>query len=480
MKQKKWFVVVGVFLAISIIVASIQYIRSMSNEINGGGQPASESPKEIITFSYTSFGSDAEMRRVIDTYNQTNSDHVFVQLLTVPRENYTRTLNMLMTSGEGPDLFSIQSDWVTTYMYKNWLKDISEDLPETMKQDYSDWAFDYGSFNGKQYVIPYGLSTVRLGYNKELFRLAGLDENRPPQTLAELKEMATMISKKQIGNQKYGFVWPLAEEWYGFMQSMEIPLTYSGVSVFNFKGGKFDTTGYAPWMETMLEMKNNGSLFPGNLTMKYDTALTQFAKGNVGMMLLSSSDVYRLENELNIQTDWGVGMPPALDQQKIGAGALMIVPEPVIGINSATSHSEASTRFWQYLHSDSVITRMYQKGIYVPVSSRIRQANAMDATQIKSKFMNFQPTTLESFYPKPPVLLDSSITTSVINQDHFGWNNRLKAYREIASGTAPVQDMLKAETQRMNAMLQGAIQMGSISIQSYIQASFDMKHPLKK
>ena len=161
--------------------------------------------------------------------------------------------------------------------------------------------------------------------------------------------MATTISQKQIGNQKYGFVWPLAEDWYGFMQSMEIPLTYSGISVFNYKTGRFNTLSYEPWMATMLEMSKNGSMFPGNLSMKYDTALTQFAKGNVGMMLISSSNVYRLENELNLNMDWGVTMPPAMDEAHVGAGALMLVPEPVIGINSATKHSTAAIHFWQYL-----------------------------------------------------------------------------------------------------------------------------------
>ncbi|WNR46156.1 ABC transporter substrate-binding protein [Paenibacillus roseipurpureus] len=480
MKQKKWFFVAGILLIASLMIAGVQLFRSTIATRTLAVQPESERSKEVITFSFTSFGSDAEMKKLIDRYNQSNPDQSFVQMLTIPRENYTRTLNMLMTSGEGPDLFAVQSDWITTYMYKNWFKDLTDYISKAVEVDYSNWALDYGSFNGRKYAIPYGLSTVRLGYNKELFRLAGLDENRPPKTLADLKSMATIISQKQVGNQKYGFVWPLAEDWYGFMQSMEIPLTYSGVSVFNFKAGRFDASGYEPWMETMLEMNKNGSMFPGNLTMKYDTALTQFAKGNVGMMLLSSSDVYRLENELNLNVDWGVTMPPAMDEQKASSGALMLVPEPVIGINSATKHSTAAIHFWQYLHSERVIKELYQKGALIPVSSRIRQDYPSELVLTKSKFRNFQPTDAESFYPKKPILLDSTITPTVFNQDHFGWNNRLKAYREIASGTASVHDTLQSETQRLNLMLQGAIQMGSISIQGYMQESFDMKHPLQE
>lgn len=478
MKQKKWLLAVGLLLTIGLIAAGIQQLGNMNISKKEAVQPVNEPAKKLLTFAFTSFGSDTEMRKVIDQYNHSNVDHAFIQMLTIPRENYTRTLNMLMASGEGPDVFAVQSDWITTYMYKNWFKDLTSTIPASMIQNYSKWALDYGSFNGKQYAIPYGLSTVRLAYNKELFRLAGLDENRAPKTLNELKEMAAQISQKQLGNQKYGYVWPLGEDWYGFMQSMEIPMTYSGVTLFDFRTGKFDTSGYAPWMETMLTMKKNGSLFPGSLSMKYDTALTQFAKGNVGMMLVSSSDVYRLENELKLNVNWGVAMPPALDEQKTGAGALMLVPEPVIGINSATPHSEEALHFWQYIHSDRVIGELYQKDVVIPVSSRIRVDYPND--KASSKFSNFQPVDVESFYPNQPILLDSTITSSVVNQDHFGWNNRLKAYREAASGVEPVQDMLQAETQRLNAMLLSAIQMGSVTLQDYLIPSFDRHHPIGK
>ncbi|BFT74643.1 ABC transporter substrate-binding protein [Paenibacillus sp. P36] len=478
MKQKKWLLAGGLLLLMGLIAVGTQQLGSMNMPKKQAVQPLREPSKKQLTFAFNSYGSDTEMRKVIDVYNHSNSDDVLIQMLTIPRENYTRTLNMLMASGEGPDVFAVQSDWITTYMYKNWFKDLTSDIPESMMRNYSKWALSYGSFNGKQYAIPYGLSTVRLAYNKDLFRLAGLDENQPPKTLNEMKEMAARISQKQLGNQKYGFVWPLGEDWYGFMQSMEIPMTYSGVTLFDFRTGKFDTTGYVPWMETMLTMKKNGSLFPGDSSMKYDTALTQFAKGNVGMMLVSSSDVYRLENELKLSVDWGVSTPPALDEEKAGAGALMLVPEPVIGINSSTQHSEAALHFWQYLHSDRVIGELYQKDVVIPVSARIRED--YPNTKTSSKFTNFLPTDMESFYPLQPILLDSTITSSVVNQDHFGWNNRLKAYRDVASGTSSVNDMLQAETQRLNTMLQSAVQMGSVSMQNYMDPSFDKRHPIGK
>jgi ABC-type sugar transport system, periplasmic component len=477
MKQKKWLLVAGIILAGVLATVGIQQKWLMNGSNKQAAKPESEQAVEQLTFAFTSFGSDTEIRKLIDAYNHTNADHVFVQMLTIPRENYMRNLNMLMASGEGPDVFAVQSDWIMTYMYKNWFKDLTEDIPESMIQNSSKWALEYGSFNGKQYAIPYGFSTVRLAYNKELFRLSGLDENRPPKTLAELKDMAAQISQKQLGNQKYGFVWPLGEDWYGFMQGMEIPMTYSGVSLFDFRTGKFNTLGYEPWIKTMLAMKENGSLFPGEQSMKYDTALTQFAEGNVGMMLVSSSDVYRLENDLNLSMDWDVTMPPVLNEESAGAGALMLVPEPVIGINSATKHSAAALHFWKFIQSDQVIGELYQKNVVIPASLHIRQKYPYEKAS-SSKFGRFQPVYAESFYPKQPVLLDSTISSSVINQGHFGWNNRLKAYREVASGTAPVHDILEAETQRLNAMLQGAVQVGSISLRDYINGSFNMKHPL--
>jgi sn-glycerol 3-phosphate transport system substrate-binding protein len=50
--------------------------------------------------------------------------------------------------------------------------------------------------DGKTWGVPFQRSTVVMYYNKELFKEAGLDPNRPPETWADLKAAATKLTKK--------------------------------------------------------------------------------------------------------------------------------------------------------------------------------------------------------------------------------------------------------------------------------------------
>ena len=49
---------------------------------------------------------------------------------------------------------------------------------------------------GKTWGVPFQRSTVVMFYNKEMFKEAGLDPNKPPTTWAELKDAATKLTKK--------------------------------------------------------------------------------------------------------------------------------------------------------------------------------------------------------------------------------------------------------------------------------------------
>jgi sn-glycerol 3-phosphate transport system substrate-binding protein len=65
----------------------------------------------------------------------------------------------------------------------------------------------YFSINGKLYSMPWNNSVPLLYYNKDAFTKAGLDPNKPPKTLDEIKTMAEKLTvKDSSGNTtQYGF-----------------------------------------------------------------------------------------------------------------------------------------------------------------------------------------------------------------------------------------------------------------------------------
>ena len=65
----------------------------------------------------------------------------------------------------------------------------------------------YFSINNKLYSMPWNNSMPILYYNKDAFTAAGLDPNKPPQTLDEIRTMAQKLTKKDSSGNvtQYGF-----------------------------------------------------------------------------------------------------------------------------------------------------------------------------------------------------------------------------------------------------------------------------------
>lgn len=89
------------------------------------------------------------------------------------------------------------------------------------KRDFYLAAWNEASYNGKVFGIPDSVDDRALYYNRDAFRRAGLDPNRPPRTWSELKSMAARMTRfDSIGNIKqvgylpnYGNVWFYMYAW---------------------------------------------------------------------------------------------------------------------------------------------------------------------------------------------------------------------------------------------------------------------------
>jgi sn-glycerol 3-phosphate transport system substrate-binding protein len=63
----------------------------------------------------------------------------------------------------------------------------------------------YYTVQGKQWSMPLNSSVPLLYYNKTAFKAAGLDPDRPPRNLDEIRAAAEKLSKKNGGPTQYGF-----------------------------------------------------------------------------------------------------------------------------------------------------------------------------------------------------------------------------------------------------------------------------------
>src|SRR5476649_1252088 len=85
--------------------------------------------------------------------------------------------------------------------------------------------------DGELYAVPYQNSTPLLYYNKEHFKEAGLDPEKPPQTWAQLVDAAKKLTKPD----RYGFAMPEGYDYLGWL--MEALSMSNGGRYFNEEYG---------------------------------------------------------------------------------------------------------------------------------------------------------------------------------------------------------------------------------------------------
>lgn len=418
-----------------------------------------------ITFAQWSVPSAGLINEALKDFNDNNDQNIHVELIKVPLDRYIETLNMLNTSGQAPDVYELIEEWLTSYVNNNFIADLTDFVDQDFVQTFPYWMDDYTKVFIKEdgiYSFPSSQITYRLIYNKELFESAGLNPEKPPRTLEDLKSCSKMISDSEKGQRKYGFALPMGEEWMDFVQPMEAVNSYSGISFFNFEKGKYDLTVYQPWLTAIRELDQNETMFPGMRTMKSELAMAQFAEGNIGMMYAASWQASLLFNQLQPKFDWGVATPPALKPGSAGKGKVSVKLSGWNVVSSTTKHKEEAFKVWEYLYSDKFQSFLFQHGSAIPLVNITGAEQSF--IQDKECFDHFLPDSNDDIYPETPMVMDE-------------WT-RMKAYLESLN-SSQMEDILLEESNRLNNLLSTYLTGNSIRGQEYNQSLFTPVNPKK-
>lgn len=108
------------------------------------------------------------------------------------------------------DRFTI-GDWASRGTFKplNGLIERDKNKPYGIRpEDYYEPCWNEAKYNGKVFAIPNSTDTRFLYYNRDLFRAAGLDPNRPPETWEELFEYSKKLTtyNKDGSLNRIGFI----------------------------------------------------------------------------------------------------------------------------------------------------------------------------------------------------------------------------------------------------------------------------------
>ena len=112
-----------------------------------------------------------------------------------------------VASGDVPDLMGMDLIYAPQFENAGQLVDITDQSKDwTELADVSPGHKTVATFNDRLYGVPLYADVSALFYNKDLFTKAGLDPNKPPTSLAEIRTYADAITK--LGGGVTGYYLP--------------------------------------------------------------------------------------------------------------------------------------------------------------------------------------------------------------------------------------------------------------------------------
>jgi ABC-type glycerol-3-phosphate transport system substrate-binding protein len=177
-------------------------------------RPLAQSPNHPIEITYWQYWTGFEgkaIEKLVDKFNKTHSN-IKVKMLTISEPRKKMLLSII--GGTPPDVISTIGPWVPELASKGAL--IPLDNYCTKHKITKDLFFpsfwEMLNLYGHTWALPTTPTATALYWNKDLFKEAGLDPEKPPKTLKELKEYSNKITSFENGKiKRIGFLpsWPL-------------------------------------------------------------------------------------------------------------------------------------------------------------------------------------------------------------------------------------------------------------------------------
>jgi len=367
-----------------------------------------EASGDVTKVTYWNGDSHAEkvVRELIDNYNQTQGkkDGIEIEYTLQGGDSLTQNLELALQSGTAPDIFGGGS--ITSLADKGYIMPYDDifgsDIDDLKKKYDGKLKNTQDLYNGKLYCVPVTIGNVQgLLYNKDMFKAAGIvdekGEAKPPTTIEEMREDAkklTDASKKQ-----YGIIYP--KKWDGWFGSdISTPATtYSGGRPeYNPAENTYDYAFMKPYMQLILDMRDDGSVYPGGDSIDNDTARALFAEGGIGMKYGFNFDVGVLNDQFPAKCDWGVAHIPMVDAEhdyKLNAGYTRSQ-----FVNAASKvPKEKLRKAVEFFLSDEYLAGLYKGCVAAPIDSKIMEGVTLDNPKNGWKeFMELTKDTTETHW----------------------------------------------------------------------------------
>ena len=301
-------------------------------------------------------GGNAKMvDTLVAMWNDKHPDRK-INLTYIEHSEMVAKLAQAVASGEVPDLMGMDLIYAPQFEKAGQLVDITDkikDWPELKTA--SPGHMTVATFENRLYGVPLYADVSALFYNKDLFEKAGLDPNKPPTSLGELREYADKISA--LGGDIKGYY---------------LPGSCAGCNIFTVgplmwaSGAKIETAGpgdeplVGDGVKQVLQFARDiikaGDVHESDRAETGNTFHLQFGSGKVGMMGTGNFNI-QLVHDQNPDMKFGITMLPGV---KPGSAASFIGGDLVV-VPKGSKRVDDAVDFMKFILSDEVQVEGYAK-----------------------------------------------------------------------------------------------------------------------
>ncbi len=235
------------------------------------------------------------------------------------------------------DILWIDNSWVSGFLKEEMLEPVEDAKAKAWFAAVSPEIVelsDYGK--GQMWGYPnYGIDVYALTWNKDQFREAGLDPEKPPKTWTELREYAKKLTKRDAqGNiTRVGYAIRHVGQPHGIVDKYYWAIYGAGAKLVDdplaLRGGKtlINTPGGKAALQLVLDMLDVDK----STSLNFPDPRAAFLRGIASMQISETVTIYARQPKEAPDLKWGMALPPvpkAGDQPVTLLGAwLFTVPK---------------------------------------------------------------------------------------------------------------------------------------------------------
>lgn len=293
---------------------------------------------EFWTISLQPFFTDY-VNRMVAAYENANPA-VDVKWVDVQFQAIEQKLLAAIAGGVAPDVVNLNAEFTVRMAERGALLDMDGAVPAAGRATYFEGLWTSSRYRGRTYGIPWYIAPPVLLYNTDLYKKAGLDPLRAPDTEEELIAAARQIKDR---TKIYGFM-PLIDSTRLMHRFQE-----NGLPVLSPDGKRavFNSPAHVAYLQRYVALFRQDYFPDDTLRRGFTGAVERYSAGQLGTLLVGPQFLLRIkESNPEVYAKTFVA-PYPMGKGKVIHTGLMALAVPKVSRNA-----QEAVRFALYVTND--------------------------------------------------------------------------------------------------------------------------------